>query len=106
MYPNKKLLCFISGWVDDSIFIRRPNQEDDPINASVNAGAFTTGRQNRGRQPQPGPATPVGPPPVKPRSQVGAPRPGISFGIALMRTSLCAQVYAILTFQNCCYLVS
>ncbi len=52
---------FFLGWADDSIFIRRPGQDEDLAGAggasSVNAGAFTTGR--RGRVP---------PPPVKPRT--------------------------------------
>jgi hypothetical protein len=46
--------------VDDSIFIRRPEPDDEVWSngSAVNPGAFTTGR----RRPAP--------PPIKPRSQV------------------------------------
>ena len=65
-----------AGWVDDSIFNRRTNPENDeemwksngsPASGGHQGGAFTTGRS---RGPRPG-NVPVPPPPaVKPRSQV------------------------------------
>ena len=57
----------ITGWVDDSVFTRRNQENDEEVwsnggSGSHTGGAFTTGRQRA--RPQP-PA-----PPVKPRSQV------------------------------------
>ena len=57
------MFFFSLGWVDDSIFIRRPDPDDEVWSngsSSVNPGAFTTGRRSRPT-----------PPPIKPRSQVG-----------------------------------
>ena len=69
------LSFFLLGWVDDSIFIRRSNQDDELSSSAGAGGSFTTGRQaSRGgaaaaASKAQGP--PVGqPPPVKPRSQV------------------------------------
>ena len=56
----------ILGWADDSIFVRRSDQEPGGEgwkqngSSSVNAGAFTTGRGRPARVP----------PPIKPRSQM------------------------------------
>ena len=65
-----------AGWVDDSIFNRRTNPENDeemwksngsPASGGHQGGAFTTGRSRGPRQGN----VPVPPPPaVKPRSQV------------------------------------
>ena len=58
----------ITGWVDDSVFTRRNQENDEEVwsnggsGSHTGSGAFTTGRQRA--RPQP-PA-----PPVKPRSQV------------------------------------
>ena len=72
-----KLYCYFfvfTGWVDDSVFVRR-NQDSNSDEvwsnggAGQQAGAFTTGRQGRGGGA--GRSNPPPPPPaVKPRSQV------------------------------------
>ena len=63
---------FFTGWVDDSVFIRRnPDSNSEEVwsnGAGQQAGAFTTGRQGRGGGRSNAPPPP--PPAVKPRSQV------------------------------------
>ena len=71
------MLCFcfyFTGWVDDSVFVRRnPDSNSEEVwsngGAGQQAGAFTTGRQGRGGGA--GRSNPPPPPPaIKPRSQV------------------------------------
>ena len=65
--PSTNFIKLLSGWADDSIFVKRSDQEQEGDgwkqngSSAVNPGAFTTGRGRPTRLP----------PPIQPRTSKG-----------------------------------